>query len=618
MTRRGQALLIGAAAIPAPAAPPGRGTPRQADVLRGVGADLDRMAALLTARGFAVERVEGEAATYRGILDGLDRLIAADGAAVLYYSGHGGRARDPRPLPPVYRDGRGGDASAPRYRVDQQFLIPVDFEQSTETDFRGVTELELRVALDALTARTHDVTWIFDCCYAGGIVRGPKLQPQTREYAYPRTTGLAARLDALAPLAAAIDQRDPLGNPHAVRLFASSSTTVAWEAELDGVYGGALTEALIHYLDALGDRPTTWEALTRAVRERIAGRRLPRGQEPEVAGPIRRTPFGTAEFPRVQIVGFGGGTVRAGRSSLVRFGDTFAIVGLADAVVATAAPIVATVTAVDGTSAAVELTPAGATPPDGAVARPIARALGRYPVRVVGDAGALARAIEASPNLWLAGPDERDDALCATVHAAADAIFVGDPDRAIHAPLGPPAAPATHERVLAVLSDRVARRAFLELAGDHGLPGDELELADTLVGAQVALQVTNRARATRWIHVFAADPRGTIEHVTRADPRGRALDRDATTTTAWKLTWPSALPARPTCEFELLVIATAAACDLTLLAHAVRDDLGAPVRAGATRGPIARDVRRKTPRDLAAESTGFAARRRTASLPWVS
>ena len=63
--------------------------------LAGCNADVALMAEVLGRRGFSdVEVRTGKDASRAGILDGLERLvaaIAADDAVVVYYSGHGGR-----------------------------------------------------------------------------------------------------------------------------------------------------------------------------------------------------------------------------------------------------------------------------------------------------------------------------------------------------------------------------------------------------------------------------------------------------------------------------------------------------------------------------------------------
>lgn len=47
--------------------------------------------------------------------------------------------------------------------------MPVDFELSTEDDFRGITSLELSGLLDRLTAKTQNVTVVRDYCFAGRL-----------------------------------------------------------------------------------------------------------------------------------------------------------------------------------------------------------------------------------------------------------------------------------------------------------------------------------------------------------------------------------------------------------------------------------------------------------------
>src|SRR5262249_14168498 len=96
----------------------------QIEGLRGVNNDSQRMAAMLDARGFAIDLRLGAAASRAGILAGYDQLIAAsepDDAAVVYYCGHGYHACVPK-------EGR-----------SWQCIAPTDLREGTVSDWRGIT-----------------------------------------------------------------------------------------------------------------------------------------------------------------------------------------------------------------------------------------------------------------------------------------------------------------------------------------------------------------------------------------------------------------------------------------------------------------------------------------------
>src|SRR4051812_24157390 len=98
--------------------------------LAGVSNDVETMSRLLAERDFEVRRCVGAEATRTGILGAYEALISDTGTGdgtLVYYSGHGGRAR-----PVVTAQPASSDARQP----DLQFIVPTDFDQSSPTDFR--------------------------------------------------------------------------------------------------------------------------------------------------------------------------------------------------------------------------------------------------------------------------------------------------------------------------------------------------------------------------------------------------------------------------------------------------------------------------------------------------
>jgi uncharacterized caspase-like protein len=215
MTRK--ALLIGA----------------QTQGLSGVLNDVTAMGLALAQRGFLVDRLVTPDATRERILDAYDELIARarpDDAIVIYYSGHGGR------LPA--QDG-----------PDLQFIVPDDYDDSAEDDFRGITGVEQSVLLSRLTDITHNVTVIHDCCHAAHMSRtGSRVRalirpaPQQRRATYEAVSRHIARLvgDGLP-----VHRRPLVGNPHAVRVVACAPWESAYEStNRDSVQMGLFTDAL--------------------------------------------------------------------------------------------------------------------------------------------------------------------------------------------------------------------------------------------------------------------------------------------------------------------------------------------------------------------------------------
>jgi len=112
----------------------------------------------------------------------------------------------------------------PRY---YQFIVPVDIEEPTDDDFRGITSLELSALLAQLTRKTKNATVILDCCHAARMSRDLDLVPK----AWPRPffVGIAAHLAELAAQGISLDAVDVESNPDAVHLVAAAPDESAYE-----------------------------------------------------------------------------------------------------------------------------------------------------------------------------------------------------------------------------------------------------------------------------------------------------------------------------------------------------------------------------------------------------
>ncbi|HEV2637927.1 MAG TPA: caspase family protein [Actinocrinis sp.] len=299
---KGTALLVGGA-------PAG---------LTGVDNDLDAMAAALESRGLTVQRCSGPAATRAGILAAFDRLAARarpEQAAVVYYSGHGGRAAAPPP-----------DTPGPSL-MDLQFIAPYDYADSKPGDFRGITSVELTAQLARLTRTTGNVTAIFDCCHSSHMARKslvPKGLSAPEQYEVLRDH--VERLRAAGTLS---DVRSVGGNPNAVRIVACAPEQAAFEYDgVDGRRIGVLTESLTVAFAEAGEGRVTWQAVMDRVGQRVLD--LSPFQRPQAEGPAHRFLFDTEEddlatWPAV--VGLEGGRARIGCAALLGIGagDVFAV-----------------------------------------------------------------------------------------------------------------------------------------------------------------------------------------------------------------------------------------------------------------------------------------------------
>jgi len=254
----------------------------QTQGLTGPNLDAERVEAYLLKQHFIVDRRVNERATRAGILEGFEKLIAevtADEPVVVYYSGHGARAEDPTPPPP------GIDANATRYL---QAIVPVDYEQSTENDFRGILAEELSILQFRLTRKTRNVAVFLDCCHAALMFRSRAVPRALKD---PLRVGIAgARAVVAAQLEkypGALDARD---NPDAVRLVAARPELSAYELPgPDGRVSGLFTESLLAAFEEFRDRAVSYRSLGEWVRERVLGRY--RHQRPEIEGPAERQVF---------------------------------------------------------------------------------------------------------------------------------------------------------------------------------------------------------------------------------------------------------------------------------------------------------------------------------------
>jgi hypothetical protein len=242
----------------------------------------------LTRRGFVVDRRVDAQATRAGIVDGYERLVrdaAQDEPVVVFYSGHGARAEDPR-----YEAPAGIGAETRRY---VQAIIPFDYAQSKDDDFRGILAEELSLWLARLTGKTRNVAVLLDCCHAGMMSRDARALPKSLPH--PLRVGVAACLDALAK-EQEISSLRVRSNPDAVRLAAARVEQSAYELPGDdGRPRGVFTAALLAVLDEVGDRAVSWRTLGERVRDRVLAEHP--AQRPEIEGPAERRLFALTAVP---------------------------------------------------------------------------------------------------------------------------------------------------------------------------------------------------------------------------------------------------------------------------------------------------------------------------------
>jgi hypothetical protein len=602
MTRR--ALLIGAAT----------------GGLAGVANDVAAMTRVLQPRGFLIDTLSGAAATRDGIVDAYRRLIADAGpgdACVIYYSGHGGRLPAPD-----------GVASA---RPDLQFIVPTDFDDSTDDDFRGITGVELSVLLAGLTAVTPNVTVVLDCCHAAHLSRQTDLRVKAllrpMKPNHDATYDSVQRhVDRLVAQGLPVYRRDMHSNPHAVRVVACAPHQSAWEgANRDGVQLGLLTDALTRLLaETVGVR-VNWLTMLDAIRRKVQD--LAPAQRPTAEGPSSRQPFELTDLYPVAtlpVVGGGPDRVRLLGAPLigVQLGDEFAILP-ADASDPGAGPIIGTATVDElapmAACAELHLSPGWHSVPEDARAHCTVASAPALPVRLPdGPAGAELRKVLAN-RLLLRAADPDEETAIVVVADAHGRLTVHDDLGPLHPPYPP--TPFGVDQVVANLQRLAQATTLRRIGGDpaavlgdpagpqnlgvtvewgrvRGGQSEPFPTSGALVYAdleeRVYIRVRNDGDAARFVSLVDIGISSRIGLLTAADQGGRRLARGETFTYGWnedtgrltgvEVTWPAVVePSHARLE-TVLVIISDDALDVSVLQQSGLRSTRSLTRARLTTG----------------------------------
>lgn len=515
----------------------------QTGSLSGVDTDVAYMADLLDALGFETDICINRDATRVGILSRYKRLIqdTMDGdVVVIYYSGHGGLAANPE-----YRPMTKSTAPQPRY---YQFIVPVDMEESSDDDFRGIMSFELSALLAELTARTKNVTFILDCCHAARMSRDIDLIPK----ALPRPwyVGIATHLKRLEAQGHSFDNRHVESNPDAVRLVAASPNQSAYEyTNADNKRLGILTESFAIALNEAKMLPVTWDAIGKRVRERVLS--IIPSQRPEVEGPVGRLLFELEVPDRTGVLSYlldgNRPSLRGGRILGVEVGDEFSIMPITAEKAEQAYELArATVIEVTGTISRVKLVLRGEGDdiPDGSRAFPVRAAFRKRKVIVEakGEEGnALIEAINASDHTIVAS-DRDNEGILASVRVVDENIELRDTTGSLvvfPAPFTPIAIQNTVEN-LRLLARAQAVRELTSGTGPNSLTtsyqvewgrvceGKAKPLPNSgsllFVGVPIYVRVYNRGKKAIYVSIFDVGVGGKITLLTTSEPSGIELN----------------------------------------------------------------------------------------------
>ncbi len=567
-------------------------------MLRGVDADVALMADVLAPLGFEVTRATGPRATRRGLIEAYRALIDATGAgdaAVVYYSGHGGQARDPRPAP------------APGQPARIQYLCPTDIDEpGTPGAFPGLFADELSLLQDELSARTANVTTIIDSCHSARMARTARQVPKARTEGRDWATVHAAWRTAVGAAPRRAGRPAAESNPSVVRLVACEPDASAYEVQLPGFDGprGLLTASLARLLRAPGAHRLTWRTLLGLLRPAVLD--VVPFQRPEVEGPADRLLFDTAEQRATGVLPVSadryGAYLDGAELFGVAVGDQYALVPpggdprrpLATAVVDRAEAGTARLRLQGG--AAHE--PPPEIPPPGTEAHPLHVSLGRRPVLLHPadhpDHARVAARLRACAHLRIARSDEP---ALAVVGLTPDGLRLADADGE---PLRAAASPATDTGLDSLTQDlqQLARaahvRALASGTGPAALPDDvtfhyallcadgtqqplDRSGAHVFHGDEIVVHLHNRAAERRHVSVFDVGLRGAVTQLTTTEPAGVGLAPDARyelfrlpgshRLAGIELYWPDGLPRGVPRPETLVAVVTDRPQDLTRLAQ---------------------------------------------------
>jgi hypothetical protein len=570
--------------------------------LRGTDGDVEAMRSVLEGREFEVVTLTGESATRARILEEYDKLIKdsrEEDAAVVFYSGHGGLLVDPD---------RREDSPLPR---SLQFIVPTDYDEDDNEDWRGIASWELSVRLARLTKKTHNATVILDCCHAAEMSRDGAAQGAVvRALPRPHHVGLTRFLEALRKENVRFPDLHGISNPHAVRLVAAGKTQAAYEHDIDGHgYRGVFTESLVAVMDELKDAVVSWEGIARAVQERVL-RRFP-SQRPDVEGPLHRQPFTTVEVKPGGAVTVGedkhGIVIRAGRIAGVSRGDVYGLMP-AGAEGWDESRSLARLTVVQAgatrSSALAHWRSAAQDVPPGAVAFPLEAAAVVFPVRIAAPPALqeqLVARVGEAPNLCAEVDGDEGEPL-AILRAHDGQLTIED----ALGPLFPPVPDDEDGRrdVVQNLRNLGVAQALLEMPQSQGLPADAIgvELAAVVdgrpvplpdgtgalgIGDALCLRLHNRSKRRLHANVFDVGLRRKVTLLSTQAPAGIQLEPGEEyllgalpdgTPSGFTLSWPPGLPRDLPRGEDVVVIASEQPVDL-LETH---EQLRAPKRFGAT------------------------------------
>ncbi|KAF2469217.1 uncharacterized protein BDR25DRAFT_289456 [Lindgomyces ingoldianus] len=514
--------------------------------LRGPENDVELMASVLKKYEFEVVKCCGDDATRNQILCAWQKLISessADDIVIIYYSGHGGVVKSSQNT----CDRQGGSEKP----LLSQFLVPMDFDKTTEDDFRGILDIEISYMLRDTTNKTENVTIILDCCHAGRMARDPHHNNQAWARNLPEVKHhgvLLSHMERLRREGHLTGDTFVEGNPHAVRIAAASTTETAWSYQgLQGQPIGVLTEALATAIDKALDQRLSWRTLLLGVSE-IVNREFPQ-QHPRAEGPNTRILFSKEHMTsRALLVKLehGDAILQGGRVAGVHEGSVYDIMPFGSELVDRETRVAEVkVRYVNGFEAMVEIT-SGRIPAEGGLAFLQKEALPKLFVKFPDDLPTLGVRLGQSKFLRCGEPGEKQALVNIKKEGQRIVVCKGEMVLTSHQ-----FTDATRGAAIEAIVDdgeRLARGHHLLTLGsgendeklDHAV---EIEFgrvdngtcvekfqqdgtANVTENQRVYIKLRNGGNSTVFVSVFDVNVAGTITLVSGTSPRGIELVSD--------------------------------------------------------------------------------------------
>ncbi|CAH0033270.1 unnamed protein product [Clonostachys rhizophaga] len=181
-------------------------------------------------------------------------------ALVIYYSGHGGIAE------------RDSEATSEKGRRRLLYLIPVDFGESKEDDWRGISDLELSKLLYRATKKTDNVTLILDCCHSTRMARAPGIVKSIDPNDYPEILKHIAKMMDEGQFDVNFHHER---NPKAICVVAAAETDSAYERSFQVsnsiIQMSVLVEALDKALPGESEQNSrvSWRSIMLRIEDRL-------------------------------------------------------------------------------------------------------------------------------------------------------------------------------------------------------------------------------------------------------------------------------------------------------------------------------------------------------------